>query len=639
LQTESPKDPKLQKKRLHFSIWYVVAAVLMVVTVQSYVQEQQETIKYSDFRNLVREGKVESVHIASNGHIHGTLKPEPKPDGGKATARLFRTQQGGLEDPKLIELLEERKVPKYDGEDASIFGDVLLAYIVPLGIMVAFWFLLMRRMGGGPEHVLSLGKSKAKIYAETDIKTSFKDVAGADEAVEEVREIVDFLRSPEKFKRLGAQIPKGVLLVGFPGTGKTLIARALAGEAKVPFFHLSGSDFVEMFAGLGAARVRDLFKQAKEKAPCIIFIDEMDALGKTRTNSMVGSHEEREQTLNALLVEMDGFEANNGVVLIAATNRPEILDPALLRPGRFDRQVVVDRPDQNGRLDILKVHAKNKKLGTDVELKIVAQRTVGMVGADLAAILNEAALLAGRTGREQINMRDIDEAIDRVQAGLEKKKRVLTKKEREIVAFHEAGHAVIGKLLPGTEKNVHKVSIVPRGPAALGLTWYKEAEDRYIRSRQEIEDSIVMTFGGRAAEEVVFGEISTGAASDIEKATDTARRMVVELGMSERLGLINYDGDKGGRFLDIPGMGGPKRYSEETAREIDLELKRIIDHAHTKAKDILSEHRDALERVARRLLEVEVIDRDELERLIRGDGQKASTAPAAPTPGGPAPAA
>ncbi len=478
------------------------------------------------------------------------------------------------------------------------------------------WFFLFRRIGGGPETVLNLGKAKAKIYAETDVKVTFKDVAGVDEAVEEVKEIVEFLRNPEKFRRLGAQIPKGVMLVGLPGTGKTLLARALAGEAKVPFFHLSGSEFVEMFAGLGAARVRDLFRQAKEKAPCIIFIDELDALGKTRTFGFAGGHEEREQTLNQLLVEMDGFEPNTGVVLIAATNRPETLDAALLRPGRFDRQVVVDRPDQKGRLAVLDVHARNKKLAPDVDLALVAKRTVGMVGADLANVLNEAALLAGRKGSEQVSMVELEEAIDRVMAGLEKKKRLLSPKEKEIVAYHESGHAVLAELLPGADP-VHKVSIVPRGIAALGYTIQLPTEDRYLVSKPEIESRLAVLLGGRSAEEIVFDQISTGAQNDLQVATDFARRMVVEYGMSERIGLTSFDGQRRPRFLDPDLLGGNRTYSEETAREIDLEVKRILDESHERARRVLGENRAALDQLAKRLLEKEVIDRDELDGLMK----------------------
>ncbi len=621
MKTEPEKDGKLRKRNVQLSLWYVMLAVVIVLAVNAYMTEPQREAPYSQFRAWVREGKVERVAVAPD-EIRVTLK-ESGVEKGKP--RHYTIQRGGIEDKDLVALLEQHGVD-YRGEGPSLLAESLL-WLLPFVLLIAFWIFLMRRMGQGPETVLSLGKAKAKIYAETGVKTTFKDVAGVDEAVEEVKEIVEFLKNPEKFRRLGATIPKGVLLVGLPGTGKTLLARALAGEAKVPFFHLSGSDFVEMFAGLGAARVRDLFRQAKEKAPCIVFIDELDALGKTRTVAAIGGHEEREQTLNALLVEMDGFEPNAGVVLIAATNRPETLDPALLRPGRFDRQVVVDRPDQKGREAILRVHARGKKLAPDVDLSLVAKRTVGMVGADLANVLNEAALLAGRKGRDQIVMADIDEAIERVMAGLEKKKRLLSPKEKEIVAYHESGHALLAMLLPGADK-VHKVSIVPRGVAALGYTIQLPTEDRYLVRKAELEDRLAVILGGRAAEEIVFNEISTGAQNDLQVATDFARRMVVEYGMSERIGLTTYNGHRRPRFLDVVPVGVERAYSEETAREIDLEVKRILDEAHGRAKDLLLENRPALDAIAKRLLEIEVIEREELERLIKeaagaGAAQKA----------------
>ncbi|GIW73433.1 MAG: ATP-dependent zinc metalloprotease FtsH [Planctomycetota bacterium] len=631
LHKEPPGDgKKIQKRRFQLTVWYLLVAALIVLAVQAYFARPQKELAYSEFRHYVRQGKIESARVSPE-EITGRLAPDAvQAEGGGRAPRRYRVERGGLEDPDLIAFLEQHGVKEFAGEPPSVLTGVLLAWVLPLAILIGFWILLMRRMGGGAENVLQLGKSKAKIYAETDVKVTFKDVAGVDEAVEEVREIVEFLRDPDKFRRLGAKIPKGILLVGLPGTGKTLLARALAGESRVPFFHLSGSDFVEMFAGLGAARVRDLFRQAKEKAPCIVFIDELDALGRTRTIGGLSGHEEREQTLNALLVEMDGFEANTGVVLVGATNRPEILDKALLRPGRFDRQVVVDRPDQKGRLAILRVHSADKKLGPDVDLEVVAQRTVGMVGADLANVLNEAALLAGRHGREEIRMEDIDEAIDRVMAGLEKKKRLLSPKEREIVAYHEAGHALLAQLLPEADK-VHKVSIVPRGVAALGYTVQLPTEDRYIVRRAELEDRLCVLFGGRAAEEVVFQEASTGAQNDLEVATQFARRMVTDFGMSERLGLVSLGNGVRPRFLEMP-VEGPRPYSEETAREIDLEVKRILSAAYERARGLLCEHREALDRIANRLLEVEVIDRPELERLIAGEP------PAGPAGGPAAPA-
>jgi cell division protease FtsH len=613
-----------QKRRaMNNLLWYVLIAAVVVLAVQAYFARPHQELTYSEFREHVRAGKIENARVSPE-EIFGKLKksePEDtvvdteadKPRG--PAPEEYRVQRGGIADDELITFLEEHEVP-FQGEAQSVLGSILVAWVLPLVILVGFWILLMRRMGAGAENVLQLGKSKAKIFAETDIKTTFKDVAGVDESVEEVKEIVEFLVDPEKFKRLGAKIPKGVLLVGLPGTGKTLLARALAGEAKVPFFHLSGSDFVEMFAGLGAARVRDLFKQAKDKAPCIVFIDELDALGRMRTGASFSGHEEREQTLNALLVEMDGFEPNTGVVLIAATNRPEILDKALLRPGRFDRQVVVDRPDQRGRLAILNVHSEDKKLGSDVELEVVAKRTVGMVGADLANVLNEAALLAGRKRRDDVLMEDIDEAIDRVMAGLEKKKRLLSPKEREIVAYHEAGHALLAEVLPEADK-VHKVSIVPRGVAALGYTIQLPTEDRYIVRRAELEDRLCVLFGGRAAEEVVFHETSTGAQNDLEVATSFARRMVTDFGMSEVVGLASLGNGSKPRFLDTMG-GGARPYSEQTAREIDVEVKKILADAYQRGIELLNEHRPALDRIADRLLEAEVIDADELEKLIAG---------------------
>lgn len=604
---------KLPNRRTQALLWYLVAGIIALAIVQAYFTTPELRIEYGQFKERVAEGKIKTALISPD-RIHG--KQLVKSETGGEEEQPYVVTRGGVPADQLIDLLEAHDV-KYDGEEPSMLGGVLIAWILPLAIIFAFWIFLMRRMGGGAENVLSLGKSKAKVFAETDIKTTFADVAGVIEAVEEVREVVDYLRESEKFKRLGAQIPKGIVLVGLPGTGKTLLARALAGEAKVPFFHLSGSDFVEMFAGLGAARVRDLFKQAKEKAPCIVFIDELDALGKMRTSGSFSGHEEREQTLNALLVEMDGFEPNAGVVLVAATNRPEILDPALMRPGRFDRQVVVDRPDQEGRHAILKVHAKDKILGDDIDLAKIAQRTVGLVGADLANVLNEAALLAGRRDSGQIDMKDVEEAIDRTMAGLKKKTRILSDKERELVAYHEAGHALLAQTLPGADR-VHRVSIVPRGIAALGYTIQLPAEDRYVVRRSELEDRLCVLFGGRAAEELIFGEVSTGAQNDIEVATGFARRMVTEYGMSEKLGLVALHGGSRPRFLDSSGTG-QSEHSDETGREIDLEVKRLVSVAYTRALEGLEDQRGGLERIALRLLEVEVLGRDALDRLIAGD--------------------
>ncbi|MCI0693984.1 ATP-dependent zinc metalloprotease FtsH, partial [candidate division KSB1 bacterium] len=461
----------------------------------------------------------------------------------------------------------------------------------------------------------SIGKSKAKIYVEGKTKVTFKDVAGIDEAVEEVREVVEYLKNPDKFKSLGGRIPKGVLLVGPPGTGKTLLARAVAGEAGVPFFSLSGSDFVEMFVGVGAARVRDLFQQAQQQAPCIVFIDELDAIGKARGMSPLSSHDEREQTLNQLLVEMDGFDANSGVIIMSATNRPEILDIALLRPGRFDRQIVVDRPDINGREAILKVHARKVKLAPELELRVIAARTPGFVGADLANVINEAALLAARAGKKHVEKTDLEEAIDRVIAGLEKKNRVLNKKEKEIVAYHEAGHAVVAGSLQGVDP-VHRVSIIPRGVAALGYTLQLPTEDRYLMTRTELLNRLKVLLGGRVAEEIIFKEISTGAQNDLERATAIARSMVTEYGMSSKLGPLYYAKEKRGVFVGLDFSGEP--HSERVASEIDEEVRTIVENSYQEVTSLLTDKKPKLEALAQMLLEKEMVEGAELEALLNG---------------------
>ena len=469
-------------------------------------------------------------------------------------------------------------------------------------------------MGGAEGGVMSFARSRAKIYADDEVKVRFADVAGVDEAENELKEIVEFLKTPKKYTTLGGRIPKGVLLVGPPGTGKTLLARAVAGEAGVPFFSLSGSEFVEMFVGVGAARIRDLFQQAEAKAPCIVFIDELDALGKMRVQSPFGSHEEREQTLNQLLAEMDGFDSRKGVIIMGATNRPEVLDPALLRPGRFDRQVLVDKPDVNGREAILRIHAKLVKLSPNVDLRIVAARTAGFAGADLANLVNEAALLAARSDQTSVGMKDFESAIDRLVAGLEKK-RVMSSKEREIVAYHESGHAIVATVVPNLDP-VHKISIVQRGFGALGYTMQLPLEDRYLMTRSDLLNQLAVLLGGRTAEEIALGEISTGAQNDLQRATDIARAMVTEFGMSDALGAVNYDGNRRARFLDIPMAQERGLYGEETAQTIDAEIKRIVTDAHDTARRILTDHRADLERVTRRLLEVEVMEGEELRRLL-----------------------
>ncbi|MFQ6077856.1 MAG: ATP-dependent zinc metalloprotease FtsH, partial [Thermodesulfobacteriota bacterium] len=508
----------------------------------------------------------------------------------------------------------------FSGRYESPFLKGLLSWVLPLIILFAIWGIVFRKMGPGAG-VMSFGKSRAKLFAQENLGVTFDDVAGVEEAKEELKEIIDFLKVPQRFQALGGRIPKGVLLVGPPGTGKTLLAKAVAGEAGVPFFSMSGSDFVEMFVGVGAARVRDLFAQAHQKAPCIIFIDELDALGKARGVGPVGGHDEREQTLNQLLAEMDGFDPKKGVIIMAATNRPEILDPALLRAGRFDRHVLVDRPDLLGREAILRIHTKKVKLGGDVDLKTLAARTPGMVGADLANVVNEAALLAARKNKQYVEMADFEEAIDRVLAGLEKKNRVMSKKEREIVAYHELGHAITAESLPHTD-SVHKVSIVPRGIAALGYTQQLPTEERFLMTKSELIDRMTVLLGGRAAEEIVFSEISTGAHNDLEKASDIARRMVTEYGMSDRQGPIAFEKQRRPLFLETT-YNPPKEYSEETAREIDEEVRSIINKSYGDAKSFLIENRKAVDRIAKVLLQKEVLEGEELRKLLEQEGVKA----------------
>jgi cell division protease FtsH len=530
---------------------------------------------------------------------------------GEGNNQAFTTTR--LEDPKLVEQLEAQKV-RFSGEPQNRWMTEVLSWVLPFLLIVGLWTFFFRRMGGAEGGIMSFARSKAKIYSDDDVKVSFGDVAGVDEAEEELKEIVEFLKNPKKYTTLGGRIPKGVLLVGPPGTGKTLLARAVAGEAKVPFFSLSGSEFVEMFVGVGAARVRDLFRQAEAKAPCIVFIDELDALGKVRMQSPLGGHEEREQTLNQLLADMDGFDAKKGVIIMAATNRPEVLDPALLRPGRFDRQVLVDKPDVKGREAILRIHVRSVKLAVDVDLKVIAARTAGFAGADLANLVNEAALLAARRDKLAVDRRDFEEAIDRVIAGLEKK-RVMSDRERRIVAFHEAGHAIVATLLPGLDP-VHKISIVQRGFGALGYTMQLPLEDRYLMSKTDLEHQLAVLLGGRTAEILVFGEMSTGAQNDLMRATDIARAMVTEFGMSEAIGPVSHEGQRRSPFLETPFLQERGAYAEETARVIDAEVRRIIAAAETDARRILTERRPTLDAVSVRLLEKEVIEGDELRQII-----------------------
>src|SRR5579862_965144 len=591
------------------TLWYGLALLLLLGLAQMYYMTPAgRSVPYSEFKTMVKGGEVAEVVIGDQS-IRGTLKQASGTDA-KASKQITVTR---VEDPKLTEELEAKKV-KYTGEAVNRWLPDLLSWILPLVILIGIWGFFFRRMGGAEGGVMSFARSRAKIYADDEVKVRFSDVAGVDEAEDELREIVEFLKNPKKYTNLGGRIPKGVLLVGPPGTGKTLLARAVAGEARVPFFSLSGSEFVEMFVGVGAARIRDLFQQAEAKAPCIVFIDELDALGKARVQSPVGSHEEREQTLNQLLAEMDGFDSRKGVIIMGATNRPEVLDPALLRPGRFDRQVLVDKPDVKGREEILKIHTKAVKMAPNVDLKVVAARTAGFAGADLANLVNEAALLAARSDKTSVGMKDFESAIDRLVAGLEKK-RVMSTKEREIVAYHESGHAIVASVLPGLDP-VHKISIVQRGFGALGYTMQLPLEDRYLMTRGDLYSQLAVLLGGRTAEELALGEISTGAQNDLQRATDMARAMVTEWGMSDALGAINYDGNKRARFLDIAMPQERGLYGEDTAQKIDAEIKRILTDAHDKAREILTTSRDTLELVTRRLLEVEVMEGDELRQLM-----------------------
>jgi cell division protease FtsH len=591
-------------------LWYGLAFLILLGVVQLYyLTPAGKVVPYSEFKSLLKNGQVAEVWVGDQT-IRGTLKQEIATGDGKPTKQFSTTR---VEDPKLVEELDAHGV-KYTGELMNHWLPELLGWIIPLVFLIGIWGFFFRRMSGAEGGVMSFARSRAKIYADDEVKVRFSDVAGVDEAKEELKEIVEFLKTPKKYTNLGGRIPKGVLLVGPPGTGKTLLARAVAGEAHVPFFSLSGSEFVEMFVGVGAARIRDLFQQAEAKAPCIVFIDELDALGKVRVQSPLGSHEEREQTLNQLLAEMDGFDSRKGVIIMGATNRPEVLDPALLRPGRFDRQVLVDKPDIKGREEILRIHVKGVKIADDVDLKVVAARTAGFAGADLANLVNEAALLAARSDKTAVTMKDFESAIDRLIAGLEKK-RVMSTKEREIVAYHESGHAIVATVLPGLDP-VHKISIVQRGFGALGYTMQLPLEDRYLMTRGDLHSQLAVLLGGRTAEEIALGEISTGAQNDLQRATDIARAMVTEFGMSDELGAINYDGNKRQRFLDIPMPQERGLYGEETAQKIDAEIKRILTDAHNKAREILTSSRDKLETVTRRLLEIEVMEGDELRKLL-----------------------
>jgi cell division protease FtsH len=588
--------------------------ILIVVVLAFFAQRLispgsgHETPDYTTFVQRVENNQIEQVTWNTKDNslnvkqTDGTSYDEAFPDSDAAQAQLLNTLQQ-----------HDVKTEIKDKGGSSLLS--LLTYILPFLLFFAFWIFLMNQMQGGGSRVMSFGKSRAKRMSVDAPKITFRDVAGVDEAVQELQEIKEFLENPKKFQSLGARIPKGVLLYGPPGTGKTLLARAVAGEAGVPFFSISGSDFVEMFVGVGASRVRDLFEQAKQNSPCIIFMDEIDAVGRHRGAGMGGGHDEREQTLNQLLVEMDGFEMKDNIILIAATNRPDILDPALLRPGRFDRQVVVDRPDRKGRKQILDVHTRGKPLAQSIDLDALAGQTPGFTGADLANLINEAALLTARSSKREITMTELEEGIMRVIAGPEKKSRVMSEKERLVTAYHELGHAIVGHLLPNTDP-VHKVSIISRGQA-LGYTISLPTEDKFLTTRAELLDTMAMTLGGRAAEEIVFGEITTGASNDLEKVTETAKQMVMRFGMSERLGPRVFGHDRSQPFLGREFSAEPD-YSDEIAREIDDEVRRIVEDAHQTSKDILSEHREQLDTISKILLARETIEADEFIALLEG---------------------
>ncbi|MGE0172638.1 MAG: ATP-dependent zinc metalloprotease FtsH [Oligoflexales bacterium] len=619
-----------QPKKSSPNFMYIIFGVMVVFFLFNLSNQttHMESISYDEFENLLKDEKISEVVVGDN-QISGTLK-EPLPN--KKTR--FVTAKMDLE---LAKELNQYNV-KYSRVIESNFFTQLLSWILPALIFVVIWVVVMRKMaeksgltGGG---FMTIGKSKAKIYIEKDTKVTFKDVAGVDEAIVELKEIVEFLKDPKSYGRLGANLPKGILLIGPPGTGKTLLARAVAGEAGVPFFTISGSEFVEIFVGVGAARVRELFEQARSKAPCIIFIDELDALGKARTTGpTVGGHDEKEQTLNQLLAELDGFDSTSGVILLAATNRPEILDPALLRAGRFDRQVLVDRPDKKGRKDILGVHINKIKLATGVDLEQVAAITPGFTGADLANLVNEAALIATRRKAESVTLQDFTDAIERIVAGLEKKNRLLNPMERKIVAFHEMGHAIVTHALPGTDKT-HKISIIPRGIGALGYTIQRPVEDRYLVTKEELKNKMAVLLGGRAAEIITFDHLSTGAADDIGKATDIARAIVVRYGMDPKLGHVAYESETAKFLSTANDMYFKSRlYSEATAREIDVAVKNLVGEALKTAEEILDDNAEILQRGALRLLEKETLTADDLKDLFQPvkpfDGRKIRLRPLA----------
>lgn len=622
-QKKSGKDTNSSPR---FPIWIYVILLLVLLGIQVYFMNPDDgnRVKYSTFLEYVEKGFVDEITIKNGTYINGKYSEKAIKEGiitppsqGEEEWSLTSTSQGNrfsttmLEGDEIRPVLDANNVI-YDVQIEEDWFSGILIWLIPIGLAIAFWIFIFRRMNPG-QQVLNIGKNKASLYdKQSENKISFKDVAGLEEAKAEVEEVVEFLQTPQKFTKLGGTLPKGVLLVGPPGTGKTLLAKATAGEADVPFFSLSGSDFVEMFVGVGAARVRDLFKQAKEKAPCIIFIDEIDAIGRSRGKGMMmGSNDERENTLNQLLSEMDGFNTDKGVIIMAATNRPDVLDSALLRPGRFDRQILIDKPDLRGRVEVLKVHTRNLKLSEDIDLKLLASQTPGFAGAELANLCNEAALLAARRGKDAVEMQDFQDSIERVIAGLEKKNKLISPREREIVAYHESGHAIVGWYLEHTDP-VLKVSIVPRGLAALGYTLQTPLEDRFLMTTEELNDKICALLGGRVAEEIVFGRISTGAQNDLERITNMAFAMVAEYGMSDELGYLSLKDSQNPEN----SYGFNKKYSEHTAERIDAAVRAIIEQNYERTKELITNHKDKLEKMAKTLLDKEVLDHNDLKELL-----------------------
>jgi cell division protease FtsH len=615
-------------KQFRFSFWYIILGILIFFLLNTFlsrsVAQQQQLIEFSVFKQKIEAGEIKRVQINEDSYIGLPLtQQELQKSSSQEKVTVYKTVR--VDDPDFIALMDSYNVEYYAVEKRETpLLDLLLRTVLPILLLVVVWRFMFKRMGNVGSGVLSFGQNKSRIVAEGDIKVRFSDVAGVDEAKEELMEVVDFLKKPEKYTTIGGKIPKGVLLVGSPGTGKTLLAKAVAGEASVPFFRISGSDFVEMFVGVGAARVRDLFKQARGKAPCIVFVDELDAIGRTRLNVMA-TNDEREQTLNQLLVEMDGFDSTTGVVILAATNRPEILDPALLRPGRFDRTILVDHPDLKGREEILKIHARNVKMDPSVDLKVVARMTPGLVGADLANIVNEAALLAVRQNRKQIIQADFEEAIEKNIAGLRKKNRLINQKEREVVAYHEVGHALVAARTPGSDP-VQKISIVPRGFGALGYTMQTPTEERFLLTSDELIGKVDVLLGGRAAEKIIYGQVSTGAANDLTKATDIVKKMITEYGMSEKFKNVVLSQQR------TPLLGGRaeptivREYAESTQSYVDEETARIVNQSYERTLGLLKADKNSLEKIAKQLLEMETLDEKAFYALLDGSGASEKSA-------------